>query len=76
MNSIFIFKKIFETSDSVRLKLLFSNQQTMKEMLFNLLKQDRDPKVSDEWIKLLKYFLNFQLTMALLINIGEKWKEK
>lgn len=76
MNSIFIFKKIFETSDSVRLKLLFSNQQTMKEMLFNLLKQGRDPKVSDEWIKLLKYFLNFQLTTALLINIGEKWKEK
>ena len=76
MNSIFIFKKIFETSDSVRLKLLFSNQQTMKEMLFNLLKQDRDPKVSDEWIKLLKYFLNFKLTTALLINIGEKWKEK
>lgn len=76
MNSTFIFKKIFETSDSVRLKLLFSNQQTMKEMLFNLLKQDRDPKVSDEWIKLLKYFLNFRLTTALLINIGEKWKEK
>ena len=76
MNSIFIFKKIFETSDSVRLKLLFSNQQTMKEMLFNLLKQGRDPKVSDEWIKLLKYFLNFKLITALLINIGEKWKEK
>ena len=76
MNSIFIFKKIFETSDSVRLKLLFSNQQTMKEMLFNLLKQGRDPKVSDDWIKLLKYILNFKLTTALLINIGEKWKEK
>ena len=76
MNSIFIFKKIFETSDSVRLKLLFSYQQTMKEMLFNLLKQGRDPKVSDEWIKLRIYFLNFQLRTALLINIGEKWKEK
>ena len=44
MNSIFIFEKILETSDSVRLKLLFSSQQTMKEMLFNLLKQ----KISDE----------------------------
>jgi len=48
----------------------------MREMLFNLLKQGRDLKISDEWIKLLKYFLNFQLTTALLINIGEKWKEE
>ena len=44
MNSIFIFEKILETSDNVRLKLLFSSQQTMKEMLFNQLKQ----KISDE----------------------------